>query len=45
MAEPGSNPSFHRLYRKKLHAWGVPDFGSKEMARDVYRMAKGEIVA
>ncbi len=42
---PNCHKSIHVFYRKKLQAWGVEDFGSKEMARDVYRMAKGEIIA
>lgn len=40
---PSCHKSIHIYYRKKLAAWGVEDFGSKKMARDVYDMAKREI--
>lgn len=42
---PNCHKSIHIYYRKKLQDWGVEDFGSKKMALDVYRLAKGEIVA
>ena len=41
---PNCHKSIHVYYRKKLREWGVADFGSKKMALDVYRLAKGEIV-
>ena len=40
---PNCHKSIHVYYRIKLREWGVEDFGSKKMARDVYQMAKGEI--
>lgn len=42
---PNCHKSIHIYYRQKLKDWGVEDFGSKKMAADVYRLAKGEIVA
>ena len=42
---PSCHKSIHIYYRQKLTEWGVEDFGSKKMALDVYRLAKGEIVA
>ena len=42
---PNCHKSIHIYYRQKLRDWGVEDFGSKQMAADVYRLAKGEIVA
>ncbi len=41
---PNCHRSIHVYYTVKLREWGVEDFGSKKMALDVYRMAKGEIV-
>jgi len=41
---PSCHKSIHVYYRKKLEEWGVEDFGSKKMAKDVYRLAKSEIV-
>lgn len=41
---PNCHKSIHIYYRRKLRDWGVEDFGSKKMARDVYQLAKGEIV-
>ena len=40
---PSCHKSIHVFYRIKLSEWGVPDFGSKKMAEDVYRLAKSEI--
>lgn len=40
---PSCHKSIHVFYRIKLDEWGVEDFGSKKMAKDVYQMAKGEI--
>lgn len=42
---PNCHKSIHIYYRQKLKDWGVDDFGSRKMAADVYRLAKGEIVA
>lgn len=42
---PSCHKSIHIFYKIKLAEWGVPDFGSKKMAKDVYAMAKGEIQA
>ena len=41
---PNCHRSIHVYYTMKLKEWGVEDFGSKKMALDVYRMAKGEMV-
>lgn len=41
---PSCHKSIHAYYRLKLREWGVADFGSKKMAKDVYKMAKMEIV-
>ena len=41
---PSCHKSIHIYYRQKLTEWGVMDFGSKKMARDVYGLAKREIV-
>lgn len=41
---PSCHKSIHVYYRQKLLEWGIDDFGSKKMARDVYRLAKMEIV-
>lgn len=41
---PNCHKSIHVFYRKRLKEWGVSDFGSKKMAQDVYRLAKGEMV-
>lgn len=41
---PSCHKSIHIYYRQKLTEWGVTDFGSKKMARDVYGLAKREIV-
>lgn len=40
---PSCHKSIHIYYRQKLTEWGVEDFGSKKMARDVYNLAKMEI--
>lgn len=40
---PSCHKGIHVYYRIKLDEWGVEDFGSKKMAKDVYQMAKGEI--
>ena len=40
---PSCHKSIHIYYRQKLMEWGVEDFGSKKMARDVYNLAKMEI--
>ena len=40
---PSCHKSIHVYYRIKLDEWGVEDFGSKKMAKDVYLMAKDEI--
>lgn len=40
---PSCHKSIHIYYRQKLSEWGVDDFGSKKMARDVYNLAKREI--
>lgn len=40
---PSCHRSIHEFYRLKLDEWGVEDFGSKKMARDVYEFAKREI--
>ena len=40
---PCCHKSIHIFYRIKLDEWGVDDFGSFTMARDVYKMAKREI--
>lgn len=42
---PSCHKSVHIYYRQKLTEWGIEDFGSKKMARDVYNLAKMEIVA
>ncbi len=41
---PSCHKSVHVYYKIKLTEWGVPDFGSKHMARAVYEMAKRDIV-
>lgn len=41
---PSCHRSVHVYYRQKLTEWGIDDFGSKKMARDVYNLAKGEVV-
>lgn len=41
---PSCHKSIHSYYRIKLNEWGIDDFGSKKMAKDVYNMAKREIV-
>ena len=40
---PSCHKSIHVYYRQKLSEWGIEDFGSKKMARDVYNLAKMEI--
>ncbi len=40
---PSCHRSIHDFYQIKLSEWGVPDFGSKTMAKDIYEMAKREI--
>ncbi len=40
---PSCHKSIHIYYRQKLTEWGVEDFGSKKMARDIYNLAKMEI--
>ena len=40
---PSCHKSVHIFYKIKLNEWGVNDFGSKKMAKDVYEMAKGTI--
>ena len=40
---PSCHKGIHVYYRIKLDEWGVEDFGSKKMAKDVYQMAKDEI--
>lgn len=40
---PSCHISIHAFYRIRLSEWGVEDFGSKKMARDVYDMAKREV--
>lgn len=40
---PSCHKSVHLFYKIKLTEWGVNDFGSKKMAKDVYEMAKGTI--
>ena len=40
---PSCHESIHIYYKIKLTEWGVFDFGSKRMAKDVYEMAKGII--
>ena len=40
---PTCHKSVHAYYRIKLDEWGVEDFGSKKMAKDVYLMAKDEM--
>ena len=40
---PSCHRSVHIFYDLRLSEWGVSDFGSKKMARDVYDMAKREV--
>lgn len=40
---PSCHKSIHLFYKTKLLELDVADFGSKQMAEDVYRMAKGAI--
>ena len=40
---PSCHKSIHIYYRQKLSEWGIEDFGSKKMAKDVYNLAKVEI--
>ena len=40
---PSCHKSVHIYYKIKLKEWGINDFGSKIMAKDVYTMAKGNI--
>ncbi|MBQ7189541.1 MAG: HNH endonuclease [Kiritimatiellae bacterium] len=40
---PSCHMSIHSFYKIRLAEWGVQDFGSKKMARDVYNMAKKEM--
>lgn len=40
---PSCHKSIHVYYRIKLDEWGVEDFGSKKMAKDVYLMAKHDM--
>ena len=40
---PCCHKSIHIFYRIKLAEWDVEDFGSIAMARDMYKLAKGEI--
>lgn len=41
---PNCHRSVHIFYKIKLSEWDIPDFSSKRMARDVYELAKKEIV-
>lgn len=41
---PTCHRSIHIFYKIKLTEWDIPDFSSKKMARDVYELAKTEIV-
>lgn len=41
---PSCHKSIHAFYRIKLNEWGIEDFGSKKMAKDVYDLAKREII-
>lgn len=40
---PNCHRSIHIFYRNKLNEWNLPDFSSREMASDVYDMAKRKI--
>ena len=40
---PSCHVSIHVFYRERLAEWGVEDFGSKKMARDVYELARQEV--
>lgn len=40
---PCCHKSIHIFYKIKLSEWDVVDFGSFSMARDMYKLAKGEI--
>ena len=40
---PSCHISIHAFYRQRLAEWGVEDFGSKKMARDVYELARREV--
>lgn len=41
---PTCHRSIHIFYKIKLNEWDISDFSSKSMARDVYELAKREIV-
>lgn len=41
---PSCHKSIHVFYKVKLTEWGVEDFGSKAMAKDIYELAKRGIV-
>lgn len=40
---PNCHKSIHKYYQLKLAEWGLSDFCSKQMAIDVYQLAKGAI--
>lgn len=41
---PNCHKSIHAFYKIKLNEWGIKDFTSKKMAKDVYALAKGSIL-
>ncbi len=41
---PNCHRSVHVFYKIKLGEWDIPDFSSKQMAFDVYKLAKKDIV-